>query len=181
MELFFALLAVVIAFIALLTQRIHNRKEMLPVLHNYYASGYDPDTDLYTYELRLINDGRGVALIESSYVILPDGSSTHFERYAQLSKFIMEKFPECVEVYCSLPYALRGGIDDIIYKVVVPNEQDKEFKELRFVFEARSIYGDKVKTTWGQFYQYKSSTRLVREKVISEFSKFKTKFFKKGL
>lgn len=163
MELFFALLAVVIAFMALMTQRAHNRKEMLPVLHNYYASSYNPDSDNHTYELILFNDGLGVALLESVYVTLADGTERNFERYTELSDFILTKFPENVEVICSLPYALKGNHSETIYKVTVSEEQHSDFEELKFTFKARSIYGDCVETKRGKLYEHRNSFTKLKE------------------
>ncbi|MBN8035070.1 hypothetical protein [Vibrio vulnificus] len=142
MESLLVFLAVLVAFWTLLIQRQHNRKQMLPVIHTYYSHYYEGDEKNEYFELKLFNDGHGVAILKSASVKLPDGEIVTFGNSIELSNFVEEQIPSATQQSTSLPFAVRGNSQESIYKVSIPKSDQSKFSELRFTFVAESIYGD---------------------------------------
>ncbi|NRF16101.1 hypothetical protein [Vibrio coralliilyticus] len=124
-----------------------------------------------TIELILFNDGHWVALFESVSATTANGNYTNLERVSHLTDLINERFPEQIDVSCSLPYSLRGNESETIYQVTTSKDFESEFKKFEFVFRARSIYGDIVETNNGQLYKHQSLFMLTKRRLSNAFKK----------
>ncbi|ARC91935.1 hypothetical protein B6A42_07305 [Vibrio coralliilyticus] len=147
METFLVFLALMVASATLYVQRIHNRKQVLPIIHLYEQ--YHDEDESREVEMRLHNDGLGPAIINK--VTLEISGVVHeIEAWHELNKLLEESFPYIKIVDISLPYCLKAHGDEILYKLEVPFEHWEQFRgtKMDVCIKVHSVYEDVAITTF---------------------------------
>ncbi|MBY6198179.1 hypothetical protein [Vibrio hangzhouensis] len=142
MEILLALSALVIACITLFVQRQHNRKELLPILNTEYEETHK--TGDHLYQLWLINNGHGVALIKEYHFVLPSGESVMLDDEHNFLKIIEQNVPNRKSMSNSLPKSLASNDKALLYSFSVPALGRNALAGTTVKVVAESVYGDEV-------------------------------------
>ncbi|HDM8156725.1 TPA: hypothetical protein P0E35_005185 [Vibrio harveyi] len=166
METFLVFLALLVASATLYVQRVHNRKQVLPIIH-LYEQHHDEGEDREV-EMRLHNDGLGPAIISKVTLVINENSH-NIESWSQLNELLESNFSYINVVNISLPHCLKANSDETLYKLEVPLDKWEQFRDtnLEISIEALSVYEDIVTTTFDGTTYESNKHDLVVESLLS--------------
>ncbi|WP_367989480.1 hypothetical protein AB2S62_19825 [Vibrio sp. NTOU-M3] len=145
MEIFLALIALIVAAMTLFIQRQHNRKQMLPLLNVYFSQKFNEEHKLVEYKVR--NDGQGPALLKALYVTNDASEYVKVRHNNELYKFIHEEATDIHGLSTSLPFCIQPNSELTLYsyRVLATGSDGLEKFNIRLV--SQSLYEDIVETT----------------------------------
>ena len=157
-----AMVALLVSIYSAQQTREHNRLSVVPYL-NVTDSGpfryYEPDSDP-KLEVSIVNNGAGVAVIESVDITTDLSGATEIKEVLRVSGLTKSKY--FVWWNHSMPYYLRAGETLYMFKSnesklsgLTPELRATELqnladrlKRLKIVIKYRSIYGESAVATW---------------------------------
>ncbi len=144
MEIFLALIALIVAAMTLFIQRQHNRRQMLPLLNVYFSQKFSGEQRLVEYKVR--NDGQGPALLKDLYVT--NGSEyLKIRNNSELYKFIHEEATDINGLSSSLPFCIQPNSELILYSYSVLATGSDGLEKFNIRLVSQSLYEDIVETT----------------------------------
>jgi len=140
MDTFLVFLALFVACITLFIQRQHNRKELLPIL----STEYENNNTKGLYQLWLVNNGHGVAIIKNIHLTLPTGDVIELSNQYSFIDVITEHVPRCTQMSNSLPSSLGASSKKLLCSYTTPPNMPNGLLKMSVTVESESVYGDKV-------------------------------------
>lgn len=149
MAISIAFIALMVSFLTLLSQRQHNRKQLLPVVHIYFSNSMKDG--LVTRQLVFCNDGLGVAQLKKFELTLVTGEVFDIKHFSELYNLILSQNKLCTNLSVSLPFCLRANSSETIYSYVLPENDKDNILDCKIKLTSDSIYGDRVISTEKEF------------------------------
>ncbi len=142
METILVFLALIVASITLFIQRQHNRKELLPILATEYEQVNNNGEQLY--QLWLVNNGHGVAIIKSIKLHLSTGEIITLSDNYSFLHVIDQYVPTRIKMSNSLPKSISACNKEKLYSFVIPAKDSNGLMGSTVTIVAESVYGDIV-------------------------------------
>lgn len=146
MEIFLAVIALIVAAITLFIQRQHNRRQMLPLVNVYFSQNFKGEQRLVEYKVR--NDGQGPALIKDLYFTNNGSEYIKITHNNELYKFIHKEATDIHGLSTSLPFCIQPNSEIILYCYSILATTDSDgLEKFNIRLVSQSLYEDIVETT----------------------------------
>ncbi|AYV19853.1 hypothetical protein [Vibrio mediterranei] len=163
MELLVAFGALIIAAVTLYVQRVHNRHQMLPLLH--ISRDQTTKNGRVRITLSVINDGQGVAILKSMVFRVQD-TDYEIKHNQELSDILETYLPKgATNQEVRYFHFIRANSRSLIISFEIPSDCEDPFSNSLLTIETESLYRDRVTVdNWGM-----NTTSNYADSVIEKF------------
>jgi hypothetical protein len=163
MELLIAFGALIIAAVTLYVQRVHNRHQMLPLLH--ISREQTTKNGRVSITISVINDGQGVAILKSMSFCV-NYIDYEIKHHNDLYKILETHLPEnAANEEVRFFHFIRANSASRIISFDIPCDSEDPFANSLLTIETESLYRDRVTVdNWGM-----NTTSNYADSVIEKF------------